>query len=81
MTTLPLAPEPIIYDPDRIMQDAFAAATVPYEDWPCGIGSPTAQLSLQYPDRSRGDLESLQYYAQGWQDIAACHYDNRCQLF
>ncbi|KAK7685511.1 hypothetical protein QCA50_011376 [Cerrena zonata] len=81
MTTLPLSPEPLIYDADRIMKDAFAAATVPYEEWSSGIGSPTDQLSFQFPDRSRGDLESLQYYAQGWQEIAAGHYDNRCQLF
>ena len=79
MSTRPPLQDPFIYDPDPVMKDAFAAATIPYHDWSIGFGSPTAPLSLQYPDRSRGDLESLQFYTQGLQ--AAGYYDNRCQLF
>ncbi|CAL1698915.1 unnamed protein product [Somion occarium] len=77
--TLPVAQQPMIYDPDRVMKDAFAAATVSYEEW--GLGS-SAQLSLQYPDRSFEDLQSLQHYAQGWQDLAMAtgNYDDQYQL-
>ena len=65
----------MVYDPDRVMKDAFAAAsTAPYEDW--GVAFTTSE---SYRFSSARDIQSLQLYAQGWQDIAR-RQDDR-QLF
>ena len=72
---LPGTQYPMVYDPDRVMKDAFAAAsTAPYEDW--GVAFTTSE---SYRFSSARDIQSLQLYAQGWQDIAR-RQDDR-QLF
>ncbi|THH21596.1 hypothetical protein EUX98_g8344 [Antrodiella citrinella] len=72
-TFLSGAQSPMVYDPDRVMKDAFAAAsTAPYEDW--GVEFTT---SGSYRFSSVRDIQSLQYYAQGWQDIARRQDDHR----
>ncbi|KAI0078620.1 hypothetical protein K474DRAFT_888570 [Panus rudis PR-1116 ss-1] len=72
--------QPLIYEPDRVMKDAFAAAAyASYEDWGVDLGGTSPSFSLRYGANS-ADLESLQHYAQGWQNMARLH-DNQCQLF
>lgn len=68
-----LSDAPMVYDPDRVMKDAFAAAsTAPYEDWGVEFTS-----SGSYRFSSVRDIQSLQLYAQGWQDIARRQDDGR----
>ncbi|TCD63373.1 hypothetical protein EIP91_005628 [Steccherinum ochraceum] len=75
-TFLSAGQTPMVYDPDRVMRDAFeAASTAPYEDWGVAFTS-----SDSYRLSSVRDIQSLQMYAQGWQDIARRQDDGR-QLF
>ncbi|KAH8082812.1 hypothetical protein BXZ70DRAFT_585957 [Cristinia sonorae] len=59
-------PSPMVYDPDSVMKDAFAAASsAAYEDWGVAFTS-----SDSYRFTSARDIQSLQLYAQGWQQFA-----------
>lgn len=64
---------PMVYSPDNVMKDAFAAAAdAPFEDW--GILRSSGRLTCA------SDIDGLHHYAQGWQDLTG-RQGNSCQLF
>lgn len=68
---------PSVYDPERVMKDAFEAASFAHLDV-LNQGSTTAYVGFSWA-RSE-DMQSLQNYERGLQAMNCCHGDQR-QLF
>ncbi len=67
---------PVAYDPERIMKDAFEAASfAPFDLFAYG----TRPISGSVSPASPADKQHLQYYTQGLEDMNG-RYDDHSQL-
>lgn len=68
---------PGVYDSERVMQDAFEAASFAHLDV---VDHSSATSYIGYSYARSDNLQCLQEYERGIQDINRCHGDHR-QLF